>query len=223
MDYELLKKIYDIEDFVGYTDEEIAEMTEGFDAVPAALSGFWKTCGNTSGLFRESNDPWLTLEYRRKWSWMKKEPRDYFYLLNENQGVYQVAIRREDMAKDDPPVYVVESGRDGAVHEVGQAAPGVSAFVMGMMLYEACLGHFGYPREDIIWYEPEDIGKIETLLKKYPYSVTNWYSERIDLYTVTGEELLFIMKGDSPSGTYSAKTKESYDRIDDLIGEIGEM
>lgn len=50
----------------------------------------------------------------------------------------------------------------------------------------------------------------------------NWYSDRIDLYTKTDEEILFVMQGDSPNGTYSARTETAYQEIDRLIGGIGE-
>ena len=90
INYELLKKLYDVESFNGYTDEEIAEMTEGFDNVPSELRAFWKTCGNTDKLFSASNDPWINLEYRRKYSWAKRDSKDYFFLLNENQGCFQL-------------------------------------------------------------------------------------------------------------------------------------
>lgn len=81
---------------------------------------------------------------------------------------------------------------------------------------------FEFAAEDFIWYEEEEIKRIERLLKKYPYHVYNWYSERIDLYTISGDEILFILQGDLPNGTYSAKTKVAYEKIDQLIGDLGE-
>ena len=216
MDYELIKDLYGITTLTGYSDEEIAELTEGFDEVPAALQDFWKTCGNTRELFTGSNDPWMNLDYCRRYTWMRS-CRDYFFLLNENQGVYQAAIRRSDMGQADPPVYVTEPTSDGAYKEVGQAAPSVTEFLMGMLLYEAALSAFRYSSEDIEWYEPEELAWIEEHFTKYPYHVDNWYCERIDLYTLTGDELLFIMQGDAPSGMYSARTQEAYDRIEKLM------
>ena len=102
MDYALLQKIYNIKSFVGYTDEEIKELKEGFESIPHTLYEIWKKCGKTSELFNHSNDPWVTLDFQRRYKWTKKT-KGYFYILNENQGVYQVAIRRADMAEDDPP------------------------------------------------------------------------------------------------------------------------
>ena len=221
MDYELIKKLFCIDTFEGYTDDEITELTEGFEHIPSALTEFWKKCGNTEKLF-VTNDPLVTLEMVRKYGWMKKQPRDYFYLLTENQGVYLAAIRRRDMEQENPPVYILEPLRDGEVREVGMAAPSVTEFLMGMLLYECALVGFEFMREDIIWYEPEDIEKIESLLKKYPYHVDNWFSNRIDLYTINNEELLFILMGDMPQGSYSGKTAEAYEHMDALIGKIGE-
>ena len=44
----------------------------------------------------------------------------------------------------------------------------------------------------------------------------------MDLYTKTDEEILFVMQGDSPNGTYSARTETAYQEIARLIGGIGE-
>ena len=92
--------------------------------------------------------------------------------------------------------------------------------MMGMLIYEAAISCFEFCAEDIIWYDDGDI--VDGILNKYPYNVYNWYSDRIDLYTKTDEEILFVMQGDSPNGTYSARTETAYQEIDRLIGGIGE-
>ena len=48
------------------------------------------------------------------------------------------------------------------------------------------------------------------------------WGERIDIYTLDGEALLFVMQSDEPNGTYSAKTEEALHRMTERIGEIGE-
>lgn len=156
MDYALLQKIYNIKSFVGYTDEEIKELRAGFESIPHTLYEIWKKCGKTRELFDHSNDPWITLDFQRRYKWTRKV-KGYFYILNENQGVYQVAIRRADMAEDDPPVYVVETDEDGTVNEIGQAESSLSAFMMGMLIYEAAISCFEFCAEDIIWYDDGDI------------------------------------------------------------------
>ena len=166
MDYDLLQKIYNIKSFVGYTDEEIKELRAGFESIPHTLYEIWKKCGKTSELFNYSNDPWVTLDFQRRYKWTRKT-KGYFYILNENQGVYQVAIRRADMAEDDPPVYVVETDDDGTVNEIGQAENSLSAFMMGMLIYEAAISCFEFCAEDIIWYDDGDVEKIDGILNKY--------------------------------------------------------
>lgn len=40
MDYDLLKALYNIKSFVGYSDEEICELSEGFEIIPSSLFSF---------------------------------------------------------------------------------------------------------------------------------------------------------------------------------------
>ena len=181
MDYALLQKIYNIKSFVGYTDEEIKELKEGFESIPHTLYEIWKKCGKTSELFNHSNDPWVTLDFQRRYKWTRKT-KGYFYILNENQGVYQVAIRRADMAEDDPPVYVVETDEDGTVNEVGRAENSLSAFMMGMLIYEAAISCFEFCAEDIIWYYDGDIlGQVTIGVGDW------WYAVRIEHFIRQGK------------------------------------
>lgn len=222
MDYELLRRLYNIDSFVGYNEDEIREMCKGFDLIPAALLEFWKKCGNTKALFTGSNDLWIDLEYRRNSNWIKTEEKDYYYLIDENQHCYQAGIKRADMALPNPPVYIVEPLQDGKIREVGKAEESLTEFLMGMLLYEAAMsaGPFTYFYDDYIWYKEEDITRIDSLLQKYPYHVNDWYSERIDIYTMNEEALLFIMQGDEPNGTYCAKSEDALRKMGDLLGDI---
>ena len=68
MDYALLQKIYNIKSFVGYTDEEIKGLRAGFESIPHTLYEIWKKCGKTSELFDHSNDPWVTLDFQRRYN-----------------------------------------------------------------------------------------------------------------------------------------------------------
>ena len=224
IEYELLQKLYSIDTFVGYSDAEIQEMSEGFDEVPAVLMDFWKKCGKTAEFYKGTNDYWIDLEFHRNSKWLKCESKDYFYLLDENQHCYQMAIRREDMGLADPAVYVVEPLQDGTVREVGQAEESVSKFLMGMFLYEAalCAGPFEYYYEDFIWYSEADIIKLEKLLTKQPYHIYNWYSDRIDIYTMNDEAVLYVMMTDEPQGTYAARSEAALQKMSELIGDIGE-
>ena len=221
MDYNLISKLYDITSLTGYSDEEIIELTAGFSEIPAALMSFWNKCGGTDKLFTSSNDPWVNLPWCRQYKYMQNPSCGYYFLLDENQCVYRCGIRLEDMSIDDPPVYVVEPLPEGNLREVGLAASSVTEFIMGMLIYEAGMGAIPYIREDIICYSFENIKRIESLLKKLPYHIYNWYCDRIDFYTHSGNEVLFIMMSEDPNGTYSANSKDTYEKFNALVGNIG--
>ena len=44
----------------------------------------------------------------------------------------------------------------------------------------------------------------------------------MDFYTLTGNEVLFVMVSEDPNGTYAANSKDAYEKIHALIGDIGE-
>ena len=73
------------------------------------------------------------------------------------------------------------------------------------------------------WYEPEEITTIDNLLVKVPYHIYNWFSDRIDFYTYSGEGYLFVFQGKNSSGMYSVKTLDSYKKMKELIGNLGEI
>ena len=73
------------------------------------LEDYYRAAGRTKA-FHCVQDTWMLPEHFQKWEWLR-EP-DYLILLNENQGVCQAGIRREDLMLPDPPVYVTEDDKN---------------------------------------------------------------------------------------------------------------
>ena len=80
IEYELLQKLYSIDTFAGYSDDEIKEMSEGFDEVPVALIEFWEKCGKSEELYKGTNDYWINLEFHRNSKWVNEDSKDYYLL-----------------------------------------------------------------------------------------------------------------------------------------------
>lgn len=215
MDYELIKKLYGIEQFQGCLVEDLDYMIKKFDEIPAQVIEIYNTIGGTQQLNRVQ-DQWLFPDQYRKYNWMDDDVyKDYFILMNENQGVYQIVIKREDMTMDNPPVYVL----DGSTI-VGKCADSVTEFFMSMLIYQSVFA-MEYSPQDFFWYSEEDMQVIRTKLTKLPYKLFNWYSELIEFYTNAQDNMLYIMSDDN-QGTYGAMTESSYDIIEAVLGELGE-
>lgn len=77
--------------------------------------------------------------------------KDCFVLLNENQGVFQVVIKRTDMTMDNPPVYVPYGTK-----LIGKCADIVTDFLMAMLIYQSVFA-MKYSPEDFSWWADDEM------------------------------------------------------------------
>ena len=54
-----------------------------------------------------------------------------------------------------------------------------------------------------------------------PYKLQNWYSDIIEFYSNAEDNMLYVMS-DGNQGTYGAMTSSSYQKIQAVLGEMGE-
>ena len=99
---DLIKKLYAVKSFHGYTDKEIDSLKQLFGNIPAVLEEYYRTAGKTKE-FQYGQDLWVKPEEYKGHSWYNNI--DGMVILNENQGVCQACIKREDLSLPDPPVY----------------------------------------------------------------------------------------------------------------------
>lgn len=218
MEYrDIIKPLYGIDAFRGCGEEETAVIRDRFGTIPAAVEDFYRIAGTE--VFRSGQDDWMLPEQYRKWTWL--EDIDALVLLNENQGVCQACIRREDLSKADPPVYVTYD--DGKTWSL--CAPSATEFFAAALAYEAAFT-FRYEPEAFFWYTPEEKEEIASRLDKLPFSLLNWCSEmEITFYQNAPDNLLVLMSfrgEDESQALYGAVTGESYERLLAVVGEKGE-
>ena len=215
IDYELVKKLYGIEALQGALAEDMNYLKEKYKIIPKQLVEFFELAGETKEL-NCIQDEWLFPSKYRKYTWMDMdEYKDYFVLLNENQGVFQIVIKKDDMIKDNPPVYVLD-GTD----IIGKCADTLTDFLMGMLIYQSVFT-MKYSPEDFFWYSDEEIQIIRKTMIIMPYKLQNWYSDTIEFYSNAEDNMLYIMS-DGNQGTYGAMTNSSYQKIQSVLGEMGE-
>lgn len=214
MDYELIKKLYGIEKLQGCEAEDIEYLKEKYGAIPKQLAEFFEIAGETKEL-NCIQDEWLFPAKHRKYTWMDRvEYKDYFVLLNENQGVFQIVIKKEDLIKENPPVYVLDKTKI-----IGKCGDSLTGFLMGMLLYQSVFA-MKYSPEDFFWYTDDEIKVIEKKMNIMPYKLYNWYSYIIRFYSNAEDNMLYVMS-DGNQGTYGAMTGSSYKKIQEVLGEMG--
>ena len=87
---DLIKKLYAVKSFHGYTDKEIDSLKQLFGNIPAVLEEYYRTAGKTKE-FQYGQDLWVKPEEYKGHSWYNNI--DGMVILNENQGVCQACIK----------------------------------------------------------------------------------------------------------------------------------
>ena len=213
--YDWVKKIYAVNELQGYSDEEINYMKQLFGEIPEVVEEFYRVAAKTDEL-HHVQDFWTDPEYYKKYNWLKK--MEYLILLNENQSVCQAGICREDLQQPDPPVYVTMDGK-----EWKRCANTTSEFLAIMLGYEAIFT-FAYNPEEFFWMNEEEVKIIQRELVKLPYEMSNWISDiQMTLYCNAEDNLVVVMDcGDEWQVLYGAASKDSYDKLMEVMRGLGE-
>ena len=215
IDYELIRKLYGIGELQGTLAEDMNYLKEKYGKIPKQLEEFFEFAGETKEL-NCIQDEWLFPAKYRKYAWMDSDMyKEYFVLLNENQGVFQIVIKRDDMIKDNPPVYVLDGTK-----LIGKCTDTLTDFLMGMLIYQSVFA-MKYSPEDFFWYTDEEMQVIRKTMTVMPYKLQNWYSDTIEFYSNAEDNMLYVMS-DGNQGTYGAMTSSSYQKIQAVLGEMGE-
>lgn len=213
--FEWLKGLYAIGGLTGLPDEDIDYMRELFGALPPVVEEFYRKAARTDAL-HHGQDHWLLPEDFRKSEWLRKS--DCLLLLNENQGVFRAGIRREDLAEDDPPVYLTEDDKEWRL-----CADSTTEFLYAMMAYEAVFSYEFSP-EDFYLITENELAVLEKRLTKLPYEVRGWFGDRILLFSGAADNMVQVMDcgGGDLQMLFGAATEESYVKLTDIVEGMGE-
>lgn len=215
MDYEeMIKQLYQVEKLQGYNENEIAYVKDYFGALPEVLENFWRKAGATKEL-HHGQDFWVKPSDFQKRDWLKD--RDHLILMTENQNCCRAGIRKDDLTEKDPPVYVTIDDDDWAL-----CAGSVSEFLQGMSAYQAIFT-FDYCAEDfVLWIEEEEQEIIQSNLGKKPFTLHNWQHMDMSFYSNEPDNMVVIMDCGDLEVIYGAASKESYDKLMEVMEGLGE-
>lgn len=221
LDYGFIKMVYDIKKFNGSTPEEIAKLKQKFGEIPKVLEEFYMKAGNTKKL-NYGQDTWIMPHDYFKYAWTEDFDGGII-LLNENQGVCQAYIRKQDLSLPDPPVYLWR----GEDEEVTLCASSVSEFIMAASAYEAAFT-FEYNPEDFYYLSLDDIGEFESRFEKLTFRMY-WISDDIEItfYSNDPGNLIAALSCDSAEDDgiqliYGAVNEEAYKKLEKAVDGICE-
>lgn len=208
--YAEILQLFQIENPIGYTPEEIKNAESEAGVMPAELRGFFLEYGASPELHGMEDELILPNRYKAHLN------PEYIIFFNENQGVCQAAVRKSDADFPDPPVYT--STDDGGWK---LSAPHVSEFLCAMFGYQAsiCLP---FSPEEFYFITPEEKEKIEQLFPRLG-GFENWlYDWNVTVYGGNGGRVALMENGGDIQMNYAANSEREYKRMRSLLDGIGE-
>ncbi len=214
---EMIRRLYGVEELQGYTEEEIAVVKKYFDPLPLVLEEFWKMAARTEEIHKVQ-DQWTKPEDFDKWGWLRDS--DYLVILIENQGCCRAGIRRKDLGKADPPVYVAADGIDG--HKWILCTRTLGEFLQAALAYEAVFA-FPYHGEELMyWLTQEELKIVRSGLERQPFDLHGWLGMDMSFYSNASDNMAVIMDCGGLEALYGAASETGYKKLMEVMEGLGE-
>lgn len=211
---EMIRQLYVVETLQGYTDEEIAIVKKYFDPLPLALEAFWKSAARTEAIHKVQ-DQWIKPEDFEKWAWLREG--DYLVILIENQGCCRAGIRKKDLEKTDPPVYVAADD-----HRWTLCIGTLSEFLQAALAYEAIFAFPFHGEELMYWLTEEELETVRSGLEKQPFGLHGWLGMDMSFYSNASDNMVAVMDCGDLEALYGAASETGYQKLMEVMEGLGE-
>ena len=213
------KREYGVEQGQAVSEENMRELENCFGKIPDALKKFYFLCGNNPNVVVGYQDQWFLPESYKKWDLLKYEKG--LMIANENQGVCQALIRECDLGKENPPVYVVAAFDEGKkIYK--PCAASVDEFIKAFLMYQGSLC-MPYWNENFYFINENEFHLIVNNFSEYDFKFENWIVDGVVRFFYDTPDSVICVMGDDLQLHYGARSKESFEQLDELLGDLGEI
>ena len=214
---EEIRQLYGVEELQGYTEEELAVVKKYFAPLPPVLEEFWNRAARTEAIHKVQ-DRWIRPEDFDQWDWLKDG--DYLVILIENQGCCRAGIRRKDLTKADPPVYVAADQIND--HRWTLCAGTLSGFLRAVLAYEAVFA-FPFHGEELMYrLTEEELETVRSGLEKQPFGLSGWLGMDMSFYSNASDNMAVIMDCGDLEVLYGAASEAGYKKLMEVMEGLGE-
>ncbi len=205
MRFSFIKSLFHVKRDSGFDDEEIEIAVKKWGSLPKVLKEYYKQLGKHERINKAQN-------YLR-------EPKslydsgNYVIFYIENQCAAEWGIKKEDLCKDDPPVYCRTSGDKYALE-----TNSMIDFFNAMTLFQAASWGMTYVCKDIYMISEEQAEKIRGKYKKLPFELSQW--GEMSFYANNEDEVIMLLVNDDYDLLYGSEDEGHYKQIDEFIETI---
>ena len=209
---EILKNLYGITEYKSLDEKEFAFLENKFGAIPGKLREFYSLCGHCRNVIY-GHDNWIMPDEYMDYRQTEKDDSGNMVIFSENQGVCRAVILKEDLVKDDPPVYII----DGSEESPYLSTDDLEDFIKSSLVYEFVMSTY----EKISELAKADYDKVCERLEKLPFSF-NWGS-RLYLFKNAPDSAAVVVEISEEKYylLFGAANPVSYDKISAVLDGIG--
>jgi hypothetical protein len=223
-DYAVVKELFGLTQPKGLPETGIAQMRAVCGVLPEALGTWYRELGGEEAVNQTQNN--LLLPEQLSWC---RSP-DHFFIYLENQGVCGWAIRREDMDRADPPVWVSfqESVPDRGGVMISRwplwerESARVSDFLVGMAHLHAA---FALPCGDSTMYSigEDAAARIRARYRQKCPPFGHWVDGGIEFYGLYENDSIVMMRNAGDYDLFYASGNEArFAELDAFLSPLGE-
>ena len=195
-------------------EKQIQEIQEYFGAIPKALLDYYRLCGGCRDM-NASQDFLLTPDGRYGHYRMKNfDNKNYCTFYVENQCVSSWAIKKEDLIKENPPVY--ETLDDENWHKLCDS---VSEFLISQAYMQRTFS-FAYSTEEFFYLTQE---QLQILAENFPHvNADSDLYMGVKFFQPYKDTLLMILKDDEEifMGLCSSENEQHFETVMNKIDKI---
>ena len=141
-------------------------------------------------------------------------------ILIENQGCCRAGIRRKDLGKTDPPVYVAADETDDRKWTLCTGT--LSGFLQAALAYEAAFAFPFHGEELMYWLTEEELETIRSGLEKQPFGLHGWLGMDMSFYSNASDNMVVIMDCGDLEMLYGAASETGYKKLMEIMEGLGE-
>ncbi len=146
--------------------------------------------------------------------------RPELVILIENQGCCRAGIRRKDLTKADPPVYVAADQINDQRSTL--CAGTLSGFLRAALAYEAVFAFPFHGDELMYWLTEEELETVRTGLEKQPFGLSGWLGMDMSFYSNASDNMAVIMDCGDLEVLYGAASEAGYKKLMEVMEGLGE-
>lgn len=141
-------------------------------------------------------------------------------LLIENQGCCRAGIRRNDLGKTDPPVYVAADEIDDCKWTLCTGT--LSGFLQAALAYEAVFAFPFQGKDFMYWLTEAELETVRSDLEKQPFGLYGWLGMDMSFYSNAFDNMVVIMDCGDLEMLYGAASETGYKKLMEVMEGLGE-